>query len=100
MQRYEPPYNPLCAQCMGYECHGAECARTETADGLLALGLRHVFEACRAGCAGSSKMLEFSRSALAEFAPRLGEWPAYCLHFMSLGHVLSKHEPELFLIIR
>ena len=43
-------------------------------DGILALGLRHVFEACRMGCAGSEKMLTFGTTALGEFVGRLHQW--------------------------
>ena len=43
-------------------------------DGILALGLRHVFEACRMGCAGSEKRLTFGTTALGEFVGRLHQW--------------------------
>ena len=43
-------------------------------DGILALGLRHVFEACRMGCAGSEKMMTFGTTALGEFVGRLHQW--------------------------
>ncbi len=70
-------------------------------DGLLAIMLRHAFEALRLGCAGlSPKLLTWGIAALREFVGRLHHWPAYCVHFLSLADRLAKLEPELAAAVR
>ena len=70
-------------------------------DGLLALMLRHTFEALRLGCSGlSPKLLTWGIAALREFVGRLHHWPAYCAHFLGLADQLAKSEPELEAAVR
>eukprot|EP01047_Picozoa_sp_COSAG01_P028217 COSAG01_NODE_1888_length_8979_cov_78.343806_13_plen_204_part_00 len=60
-------------------------------DGLLALALRHVLEACRAGAgAGCSRRALFGVAALGEFVDELTALPAYCCHFMGQSAALSQ----------
>ena len=62
---------------------------------VMGLALRHVYEALRNGGLGNVRLFTFGVNALQQFTGRLREWPAYCVHFLSLRQLEAK-APELY----
>ena len=63
----------------------------------LGIALRYVLEALRKPPAtgnNGGKMFRFGMFALEQFKPRLGEWPQYCSHVISIPHLCQKY-PDL-----
>ncbi|EPZ34325.1 CCR4-Not complex, Not1 subunit of unknown function DUF3819 domain-containing protein [Rozella allomycis CSF55] len=63
----------------------------------LGVALRYVLESLRKPV--GSKMFKFGFQALIQFQSRLGEWPQYCSHLMSIPH-LQQVFPDLVTYIQ